>query len=152
MRNLSISMVANFIFWWTKQIFFLLIKLEPRISSWLQPRKNNFVPTELDVSFSANDNHYSSSRPLCNFTEKKYCDVIELLLIRSFWHVKGDKLNSQASQQKWAVTMPSVKMWKTLSQQSLCWSVLDFWKIKFDKLDFLVYFELDLISKLIFAG
>ena len=123
MRKSSISMVANFIFWWTKQIFFLLIKLEPRLLSWLQPRKNNFVPTELDVSFSANDNHNSSSRPLCNFTEKKYCDVIELLLIRSFWHVKGDKLNSQASQQKWAVTMPSVKMWKTLSQQWLVSSV-----------------------------
>ena len=37
----------------TKQIFFLVIDLEPRLSSWLQPRKNNFVPTELDVSISA---------------------------------------------------------------------------------------------------
>ena len=141
MRNLLISMVANFLFWWTKQIFFLVIKLEPWLLSWLQPRKNYFVRRELDVSFLANDNHYSSSRPLCNFTEKRYCDVIELLLIRSFWHVKGDKLNSQASQQKWAVTMPSVKMWKTLSQQSLCWSVLDFWKINLEKIKFV---ELDL--------
>ena len=38
----------------TKQIFFLVIKLEPPILSWLQPRKNNCVPTELDVSISAN--------------------------------------------------------------------------------------------------
>jgi hypothetical protein len=37
----------------TKQIFFLVIKLEPRLLSWLQPRKNNCVPTELDVSISA---------------------------------------------------------------------------------------------------
>ena len=46
-------MVVNFLFWWTKQIFFLVIKLEPRLLSWLQPRKNNCVPTELDVSISA---------------------------------------------------------------------------------------------------
>ena len=38
----------------TKQIFFLFIKLEPGLLSWLQPRKNNCVPTELDVSISAN--------------------------------------------------------------------------------------------------
>ena len=37
----------------TKQIFFLVIKLEPRLLSWLQPWKNNCVPTELDVSISA---------------------------------------------------------------------------------------------------
>ena len=37
----------------TKEIFFLVIKLEPPILSWLQPRKNNSVPTELDVSISA---------------------------------------------------------------------------------------------------
>ncbi len=53
MRNLLISMVANFLFWWTKQIFFLVIKLEPLLLSWLQPRKSNCVPTELDVSISA---------------------------------------------------------------------------------------------------
>ena len=52
MRNLLISMVANFLFWWTKQIFFLV---EPLLLSWLQPRKCNCVPTELDVSISAND-------------------------------------------------------------------------------------------------
>ena len=39
----------------TKQIFFLIIKLEPWLLSWLQPRKNNFAPTELDVSISANE-------------------------------------------------------------------------------------------------
>ena len=55
MRNLLISMVANFLFWWTKQIFFLVIKLEPLLLSWLQPRKSNCVPTELDVSISAID-------------------------------------------------------------------------------------------------
>ena len=53
MRNLLISMVANFLFWWTKQIFFLVIKLEPLLLFWLQPRKNHCVPTELDVSISA---------------------------------------------------------------------------------------------------
>jgi hypothetical protein len=53
MRNLLISMVANFLFWRNKQIFFLVIKLEPQLLSWLQPRKNNCVPTELDVSISA---------------------------------------------------------------------------------------------------
>ena len=37
----------------TKQIFCLVIKLEPGILSWLQPRKNNCVATELDVSISA---------------------------------------------------------------------------------------------------
>jgi hypothetical protein len=37
----------------TKQIFFSVIKLEPPILTWLQPRKNNCVPTELDVSISA---------------------------------------------------------------------------------------------------
>ena len=37
----------------TKQIFFLVIKLEPRLLSWLQPRKINFAPTELNVSISA---------------------------------------------------------------------------------------------------
>ena len=38
----------------TKQIFFLVIKLEPRLLlSWLQPRKNDCVPTELDVSILA---------------------------------------------------------------------------------------------------
>ena len=37
----------------TKQIFFLVIKLEPRLLSWLQPRKNNYLPTELDVSILA---------------------------------------------------------------------------------------------------
>ena len=37
----------------TKQIFFLVIKLEPGLLSWLQPRKNKCVPTELDVSISA---------------------------------------------------------------------------------------------------
>ena len=55
MRNLLISMVANFLFWWTKQIFFLVIKLEPWLLSRLQPRKNSCVPTELDVSISAKD-------------------------------------------------------------------------------------------------
>ena len=39
----------------TKQIIFLVIKLEPRLLSWFQPRKNNCVPTELDVSISAMD-------------------------------------------------------------------------------------------------
>ena len=29
------------------------MKLEPPILSWLQPRKNNYVPTELDISISA---------------------------------------------------------------------------------------------------
>jgi hypothetical protein len=53
MRNLLISKVANFLFWWTKQIFFLVIKLEPLLLSWLQTRKINCVPTELDVSISA---------------------------------------------------------------------------------------------------
>ena len=51
MRNLLISMFTNFLFWWTKQIFFLVIKLEPLILSWLQPRKSNCVPTELDTDF-----------------------------------------------------------------------------------------------------
>jgi hypothetical protein len=37
----------------TKQIFFLIIKLEPWLLSWSQPRKNNFASTELDVSISA---------------------------------------------------------------------------------------------------
>ena len=37
----------------TKQMFFLVIKLEPRLSAWLQPRKNNCVPTELDISIWA---------------------------------------------------------------------------------------------------
>ena len=31
----------------------MVIKLEPPILSWLQPRKNNCVPTELDVSIWA---------------------------------------------------------------------------------------------------
>ena len=52
MRDLLISMVANFLFWWTKQIFFLFIKLEPLILSWLQPKKSNFVPTGVDASIS----------------------------------------------------------------------------------------------------
>ena len=39
----------------TKQIFFLFIKLEPGLLSWLQPRKNNCAPTELDVSISATE-------------------------------------------------------------------------------------------------
>ena len=37
----------------TKQIFFFVIKLEPGLLPWLQLRKNNRVPTELDVSISA---------------------------------------------------------------------------------------------------
>ena len=37
----------------TKQILFSVIKLEPRLLSWLHPRKINFAPTELDVSISA---------------------------------------------------------------------------------------------------
>ena len=37
----------------TKQILFSVIKLEPQLLSWLQPRKINFAPTELDVSISA---------------------------------------------------------------------------------------------------
>ena len=53
MRNSLISMVANLLFWWTKQIFFLVIELEPLLLSWLQPRKSNCVPTEFDVSISA---------------------------------------------------------------------------------------------------
>ena len=55
MKNLLISMVATFLFWWTKQIFSLVIKLEPLLLSWLQPRKSNCVPTELDVSILAKD-------------------------------------------------------------------------------------------------
>ena len=39
----------------TKQIFFLVVKLEPPILSWLQPRKNNCVPIEWDVSILAKD-------------------------------------------------------------------------------------------------
>ena len=39
----------------TKQIFFLVIKLEPQLLPWLQPTKNNSAPTELDVSISASD-------------------------------------------------------------------------------------------------
>ena len=60
-KNLSKARWENYQFLWllisfsgrTKQIFFLLIKLEPPILPWLQPRKNNCVPTELDVSISA---------------------------------------------------------------------------------------------------
>ena len=37
----------------TKQIFFLVIKLEPWLLPWLQPRKTNCVPTEMDVTTSA---------------------------------------------------------------------------------------------------
>ena len=32
----------------------MVIKLEPQLLSWLQPRKNNCIPRELDVSISAN--------------------------------------------------------------------------------------------------
>ena len=60
-KNLSKPRWENYQFLWllisfsgrTKQIFFLVIKLEPRLLSWLHPRKNNCVPTELDVSISA---------------------------------------------------------------------------------------------------
>ena len=60
-KNLSKPRWENYQFLWllisfsgrTKQIFFLVIKLEPRLLSRLQPRKNNSVPTELDVSISA---------------------------------------------------------------------------------------------------
>ena len=62
----------------TKQIFFLIIKLEPWLLSWLQPRKNNFAPTELDVSISAYDSisiimscHYTVHL----FVGKKICAV-----------------------------------------------------------------------------
>ena len=60
-KNLSKPRWENHYFLWllisfsgrTKQIFFLVIKLEPGLLSLLQPRKNNCVPTELDVSISA---------------------------------------------------------------------------------------------------
>ena len=35
--------------------FLFFIKLKPLLLSWLQPRKSNCVPTELDVSISAKD-------------------------------------------------------------------------------------------------
>ena len=60
-KNLSKPRWENCKFLWlitsfsgrTKQIFFLIIKLEPWLLSWLQPSKNNFVPKEWDVSVSA---------------------------------------------------------------------------------------------------
>jgi hypothetical protein len=60
-KNLSKSRWENYQFLWllisfsgrTKQIFFLVIKLEPRLLSRLQSRENNSVPTELDVSILA---------------------------------------------------------------------------------------------------
>ena len=60
-KNLGKPWWENYWFLWllisfsgrTKQIFFLVIKLEPGLLSWLQPRINNCVPTELDVSISA---------------------------------------------------------------------------------------------------
>ena len=70
MRNLLIFMVANFLFSWTKQIFYLVIKLEPQLLSWVQPRKNNCVPTELDVSTSAMDLATSSAGSVINISRK----------------------------------------------------------------------------------
>ena len=78
MRILLISMVANFLFWWTKQIFFLVIKLEPLLLSWLQPRKSNCVPTELDVSISANEKKIEKDSD--DFWHRK------LTLKVKFWH------------------------------------------------------------------
>jgi hypothetical protein len=71
--NLLISMVTNFLFWWTKQIFFLDIKLEPGLLSRLQPRINNCVPTELDVSISA-------SKWQCIEFLRAYLDTIQKAL------------------------------------------------------------------------
>ena len=65
MRKLLISMVANFLFWWNQANF---LKLEPRLLSWLQPRKKNCVPTELDVSISAHEGVGNRKRPLVDKT------------------------------------------------------------------------------------
>ena len=87
MRNLLISMVANFLFWWTKQIFFLVIKLEPRLLSWLQPRKKHCVPTELDVSILAT----GWSILKCNFLTSQ--TLVWLPLEISFGFPSNGKLN-----------------------------------------------------------
>ena len=46
-------MVAYFLFWQNQGNFLFGYKTRTTILSWLQPRKNNCVPTELDVSISA---------------------------------------------------------------------------------------------------
>ena len=54
MRKLLISMVANFLFWYNQANFLFGYKARTSIIvNWLQPRKSNCVPTELDVSISA---------------------------------------------------------------------------------------------------
>ena len=75
MRNSLISMVANFLFWWTKQNLFLVINLEPGLFSRLQPRKKNCAPTELDVSISA---------PIWVFVSRLRRDLLAHFLRTSF--------------------------------------------------------------------
>ena len=62
-----------------KQIFFMVTK--PPILSWLQPRKNNCVPTELDVSISANETQWPTAArrwhfALRNVSHKQSCHLL----------------------------------------------------------------------------
>ena len=68
MRKLLISFSGR-----TKQIFFLIIELEPWLFFRLQPRENNFVPIELDVSISAKVLYKNpKDRPMTFFSNSQF--------------------------------------------------------------------------------
>ena len=84
MRNSLIVMVAKFLFWRSKQIFFLVIKLEPWLLSRLQPRRNNCVPKYwmlvfrllfeahmANLKFEKSKDKHFCSHPACIFVAYK---------------------------------------------------------------------------------
>ena len=128
-------MVANFLFWWTKQIFFLVIKLEPPILSWLQPRKNNRVPTELDVSISAIIVHRIESICTDRPMSRLHISVLEnwhvQLLYRPIYylHTSSAKIH-KGMEIKLCISHWFVrKCWTMIFFQLFWWSpcALDFW-------------------------
>ena len=119
----------------TKQIFFLVIKLEPPILSWLQPRKNNRVPTELDVSISAIIVHRIESICTDRPMSRLHISVLEnwhvQLLYRPIYylHTSSAKIH-KGMEIKLCISHWFVrKCWTMIFFQLFWWSpcALDFW-------------------------
>ena len=67
MRKLLISMVANFLFWQNQANFLFDYKVRTMI---IVIGKNNFAPTELDVSISAHN--LTILTVILNFPQERY--------------------------------------------------------------------------------
>ena len=133
-KNLSKPRWENYQFLWllisfsgrTKQIFFLVIKLEPRLLSRLQPRKNNSVPTELDVSISAIAMARSNSSVFCDIhsTELQICKVSG---VNPLLNQTNKQLLSNFFYKKWKSTenIYWLKLWDSRLAKQSTW--MDRW-------------------------